>query len=131
VAVEAAPSAPTSPRVAVTSEPPPSDRQPAVAPGPPADDGARARALLEGGGAAAPGPSRFVVQVGAYSDPAALRDARQRVERLGLKTYTQVIETAAGKRTRVRIGPFASRQEADAAAAKVKGAGMPANILAL
>jgi DedD protein len=72
-----------------------------------------------------------VVQVGAYGDPAALRDARQRVERLGLKTYTQVIETAAGKRTRVRIGPFASRQEADAAAAKVKGAGMPANILAL
>jgi len=71
------------------------------------------------------------VQVGAYSDAATLREARQRVERLGLKTYTQVVDTAAGKRTRVRIGPYASRAEADAAAAKVKGAGMPANILAL
>ena len=94
----------------------------------PTDDGARARALLEG--AAAPA-ARFVVQVGAYSDEATLRQARQRVEKLGLKTYIQVINTAAGKRTRVRIGPFASRQDADAAAAKVKAAGMPANILVL
>jgi DedD protein len=136
VATDAAPSAtarvvaPEPPPRAAASPPPP-EPQAAVAPASPLDDGARARALLEGGGAAAPGPSRFVVQVGAYSDPAALRDARQRVERLGFKTYTQVVETAAGKRTRVRIGPFASRQEADAAAARLKGAGMPANILAL
>ena len=103
-------------------------------PEPPAartDDGARAQALLEGKTAQAPASGRFVVQIGAYSDDAALRSARQRVEKLGLKTYTQVVETEAGKRTRVRIGPYASRDEADAAAAKVKGAGLPANILAL
>ena len=108
---------------------------PAAPPGtPPADrtdDGARAQALLEGKATPAAASGRFVVQVGAYSDDAALRSARQRVERLGLKTYTQVVETGAGKRTRVRIGPYASRDEADAAAAKVKGAGLPANILAL
>jgi len=144
-AVEAAPSAPTPPRVAATPAPPPRaaapvpppDQQAAAAPAPSPDDGTRARALLEGAGTAPVAPSasasasRFVVQVGAYSDPAALRDARQRVERLGLKTYTQVVETTAGVRTRVRIGPFANRQEADAAAARVKGAGMPANILVL
>ena len=104
------------------------------------DDGARARALLEGAGAAAKpegaaaadkSEARFVVQVGAYSDAATLREARQRVEKLGLKTYTQVVDTDSGKRTRVRIGPYASRDEADAAAAKVKRAGLPANILAL
>jgi len=108
---------------------------PAAPPGtPPADrtdDGARAQALLEGKATPAAASGRFVVQVGAYSDDAALRSARQRVERLGLKTYTQVVETGAGKRTRVRIGPYASRDEADAAAARVKGAGLPANILAL
>jgi DedD protein len=108
---------------------------PATPPGPPpaphTDDGARAQALLEGKAAPAPASGRFVVQVGAYSDDAALRSARQRVEKLGLKTYTQVVETDAGKRTRVRIGPYASRDEADAAAARVKGAGLPANILAL
>ncbi|MBK6471146.1 MAG: SPOR domain-containing protein [Betaproteobacteria bacterium] len=47
------------------------------------------------------------------------------------KTYTQVIEADAGKRTRVRLGPYATRDEADAAAAKLKGAGLPANVLAL
>jgi DedD protein len=72
-----------------------------------------------------------VVQVGAYTDAATLRAARAKVEKLGLKTYTQVIEGDAGKRTRVRLGPYATRAEADAAAAKLKGAGLPANVLAL
>ena len=71
------------------------------------------------------------MQAGAYNDATKLRDARQKVERLGLKTYTQVIDSEAGKRTRVRVGPFATRQEADAVAAKVKAAGLQANVLTL
>ena len=74
---------------------------------------------------------RFVVQVGAYNDPARLRAARQQVEKLGYKTYTQDVDSPTGKRTRVRVGPFASRQEADAVAAKVKASGMQANVLTL
>jgi DedD protein len=74
---------------------------------------------------------RFVVQAGAYSDPASLRDARQKIERLGMKTYTQVIEGDAGKRTRVRVGPFATKDEAARAAAKIKAAGLPTAVLAL
>ncbi len=112
---------------------PPAAPSVAAAPAAPAarpDDGGRARALLEGG-ASAPTAGRFVVQVGAYSDPGALRQARQRVEKLGLQTYTQVVNTAAGPRTRVRIGPYASREQADAAAAKIKAAGLPAAILVL
>lgn len=72
-----------------------------------------------------------MVQVGAYSDSATLRETRQKVEKLGLKTYTQVIEGDAGRRTRVRVGPFASRAEAQAAVAKLKAAGLPANLLTL
>ena len=68
--------------------------------------------------------ARFVVQVGAYTDAAALREARQKVEKLGLKTYTQVVETDAGTRTRVRVGPFDTREEADKAAARIKGSGL-------
>ena len=49
----------------------------------------------------------------------------------GLKTYTQVIESDAGKRTRVLVGPFTSRHEAELAAAKIKRAGLPANVIAL
>ena len=80
---------------------------------------------------AAEAAGRFVVQVGAFADAASVRDSRAKVEKLGLKTYTQVVETDAGKRTRVRLGPFVSRDEADKAAAKVKGAGLPANVLTL
>jgi DedD protein len=74
---------------------------------------------------------RFVVQVGAFTDAVALREARQRVEKLGLKTYTQVIETPSGSRTRVRVGPFSTRAEAEQAGAKLKAAGLPAYQLAL
>lgn len=98
------------------------------------DDGTRAQALLDARAAAfepKAGTPRFVVQAGAYSDAGVLREARQKVERLGLKTYTQVIESEGGKRTRVRVGPFATRQEAEAAAARIKAAGLQASILAL
>ena len=81
--------------------------------------------------AVAPASGRFVVQVGAYNEVERLRAARQKLEKLGYKSYTQDVETPGGKRTRVRVGPFASRQEAEAVAGKVKAGGMQANILAL
>jgi DedD protein len=74
---------------------------------------------------------RFVVQVGAFADEAKMREARGKVERLGLKTYTQVIDTAAGNRTRVRVGPFADKNDATKAAARIKAAGLPAAVLVL
>ncbi|CAD5372396.1 DedD protein [Rubrivivax sp. A210] len=81
--------------------------------------------------ASVPSAARFVVQVGAFTDANTLREARQRVEKLGLKTYTQVIEGDAGKRTRVRVGPFDSRAEAEATVARLKRAGLGGNVLAL
>ncbi len=75
--------------------------------------------------------SRFVVQVGAFSDGAKARETRLRVEKAGLKTYTQVVETKDGKRIRVRVGPFASKAEADKAASRIKGLDLPAAILSL
>lgn len=125
-------------------EPAPTAVPSAVAPAKPAanDDGERARALLEArptAMAAAPVASersdatgaRFVVQVGAFADRGAAQKTRERVERLGLKTYTQVVETRDGPRTRVRVGPFASRDEADKAAARLKTAGLAAAVLTL
>jgi DedD protein len=75
--------------------------------------------------------ARFVVQAGAYLDAASLRDARQKVEKLDLKTYTQVVETPTGKRTRVRVGPFESRAEAEAVAARIKATGLSVVVLTL
>lgn len=97
-----------------------------------AKDGARAQALLEGQESAAPAANgRFVVQVGAFGEVAAAREVRQKVEKLGLKTYTQVVETSAGKRIRVRVGPFNEREEAEKAVAKLRQAGMSPALLTL
>ena len=97
------------------------------------DDGARAKALLDGQAdtAAAPAGERLIVQVGAFADADKAQEVRQKLERAGLKTYTQVAETPAGKRIRVRVGPFASKAEADKAASKIKTLDLPAAILSL
>ena len=98
------------------------------------DNGAKARALLEGKPSiesSAAGEGRFVVQVGAFADPVKARETRLRVEKTGLKTYTHVAETRDGKRIRVRVGPFSNRAEADKAAEKIKGLDLPAAILTL
>jgi DedD protein len=97
-----------------------------------AADGARARALLEGAAASKPASAgRFVVQVGAFTDAAAVREARAKVEKLGLKTYTQAVETSSGTRTRVRMGPFDSREDAERALARAKAAGLDGVLLTL
>ena len=93
-------------------------------------DGARAKALLEGKEPSAAAP-RYVVQVGAFADAAGARETRLKVEKLGMKTYTQVAETTAGSRIRVRVGPFATRAEADKAQARARSAGLAAAVLTL
>ena len=124
-------SKPAAPPSKPVVEPKPVEPKPAVA----ATDGARARALLEGQAEKPEKPGadagRFVVQVGAFADAASARETRLKVEKLGLKTYTQVASTSAGNRIRVRVGPFASRGEADKALAKARSAGLTAVVLTL
>lgn len=92
----------------------------------------RAKALLDGKTPKEEaGGQRIVVQVGAFADAARAREARQKLERAGLKTYTHVANTPDGQRIRVRVGPFATKAEADKAAARVKALGLPAAILTL
>lgn len=100
---------------------------------PKVDDSARARALLEGKTppSAAAADVRMVVQVGAYAEAAKAREARSKLEKAGFKTYTQVIDTQDGQRTRVRVGPFPSRAEAEQVAGKIKSLGLPVTILTL
>lgn len=101
------------------------------------DDAARASALLNGGSpasaakAADSADARVVVQVGAFADVEKAREVRLKLEKAGLKTYTQVAETKDGRRIRVRVGPFATRAEADKAASKIKTLDLPAAILTL
>ncbi|WP_295958901.1 SPOR domain-containing protein [Rhodoferax sp.] len=97
----------------------------------PDDDAAKARALLDGKAVADAGDGRFIVQVGAFADADKAREARLKLEHAGLKTYTQVVDTKDGPRTRVRVGPFTGKAEAEKAANKIKGLALPASILSL
>ena len=107
-------------------------------------DAAKAQALLDGKAAPeakaadkkadkkpAADAGRFVVQVGAYNEHSKLQEARSKVEKAGFKTYTQVVGAKDSQRTRVRIGPFASKAEAQKAADKLKKLNLPAAILEL
>ena len=78
---------------------------------------------------ASQGNERIVVQVGAFAEVERAREARLKLERAGLKTYTHVADTPQGRRIRVRLGPFATRAEADKAAARAKVLGLPAALL--
>lgn len=129
------------PAAKVEAKPEPKPAAPAEIPTAKATDAAKAQALLDGkpvAAAAKPAEKkseatdgRYVVQVGAYVEAAKLREARQKVESLGFKTYTQVVGTKDAQRTRVRIGPFANKAEAQKAADKIKQISLPAAILEL
>jgi DedD protein len=105
-----------------------------VLPPPPASTSSPA-AILTGAPPAKPsdaaGAGRFIVQVGAFLDDAKVRETRAKVEKLGMKTYTQPVDTPTGKRTRVRVGPYATKAEADKIAARLKGDGLQAVVLTL
>jgi DedD protein len=119
------------------------ETKPEVKPAKPAtnDEAAKAMAILEGKtppkAAAATSASdadsngRFVVQVGAFAEKDKAQQVRLKVERAGMKTYTNVAQTKDGARTRVRVGPFSTRAEAEKAAAKIKTLDLPAAILTL
>ncbi len=124
--------APAAPAVApVVSAPAAETARAASAPAAPAAPPSAKAAESPALAAASASEGRFVVQVGAFADPAKATAARRKLEAAGLKTYTHVAETKEGKRTRVRVGPFSSRAEADKAAAKVKDLDLPAAVLTL
>jgi len=98
-----------------------------------AKESAKAKALLDGKEAPKSGDAavRSVVQVGAFAEMAKVKEARAKLESAGFKTYTQDLETKDGKRTRVRVGPFASKEEADKAAEKIRKLNLQATVLKL
>lgn len=74
---------------------------------------------------------KFAVQAAA---PASEKSARELVERLkksGFTTYTEKVETKDGVRHRVRIGPFATLEDAEQARARLKAQGITGNLVPL
>jgi DedD protein len=131
VATPASAATPPAPKPVVKVSEPATPPKPAVAVAPPPTPASVAKAAVEPAKPAATATGRFVVQIGAFAETAAVRDVRSKAQKAGLVTFTQTVDTADGKRTRVRVGPFASREEAEKAAAQAKAAGLGGSVLTL
>jgi DedD protein len=64
--------------------------------------------------------ARFYVPVGAYLEPGAVI---QKLKTANLPFYAEPLATQKGQVTRVRVGPFGSREEADKALERLKELG--------
>ena len=96
-------------------------KKPAAPPAPAAiSERAKAEAALAG--------EQYIVPAGAYLDPASVIDTLRAAK---IPFYTEPIATKSGTVTRVRAGPFASRDAADRALQQLKNLGLkPGNVAA-
>jgi DedD protein len=121
----APPGAPAKALAAPAIEPPAapgiSPRQaatPAAAPGAAAK---QAAPILEG----------FAVQVGAFKDEDKLKQARDKLAAAKITHYIERRDTASGELTRLRAGPYPTREAAEKALAAVKGAALDGQVVPL
>ena len=73
----------------------------------------------------------YVVQLGAFVDTEKTKQAVAMMKDAKLPVYTETIAIKTGTATRVRVGPFASREKADSALAQIKLAGSDGKIVPL
>ena len=89
---------------------------------------ARVKALLDGQKSAASAPAAtgdYALQVGAFASDDKVREARDKLASAGIKSFVEKLDTREGGRTRVRAGPFATREAAESARERVRGLGFP------
>lgn len=95
-----------------------------------AADAKRAAAILAGAGAAteaAPAPAKageFVILIGAFANEENVRNLKGKLAEKNIKTYSEPLQTPSGTKTRVRAGPFATREAAEKALEKMKQVGV-------
>ena len=96
----------------------------------PTADDTRAAAILSGKhvestpAASASSNGQFVILIGAFSNPANVKQLQTKLGELGIKVFTESLDSPEGKKTRVRAGPFPSRDAADKAQEKMKRIGV-------
>jgi DedD protein len=79
---------------------------------------------------AASGSGVYVIQVAALADAARVKQLQKQLTAAGLKTYTESIATKTGEITRVRAGPYATREAAESARTQLKKAGLDGQVVA-
>jgi len=121
-APERAPSAPAAPK----AEAQPAEKTPDAKPAPAAQPAPASTATERARAEAALANAQYFVPVGAYADPSAVI---AKLKAAKLAYFTEPVATAKGTVTRVRAGPFASREAAEKAHKQLKALGFtPGNI---
>lgn len=102
------------------ASPPPVSAPPAMAPTHPAKAAKGAKKAKAIKTAPAGGLEHaFYINVGLFAVPSNASNASQKLADAQLPVFTQDLQTKKGKLTRVRVGPFSSRDLAEAAATKI------------
>jgi DedD protein len=110
----------------VEPKPAPAAAKPGPVPPVKAAEGARAAAVLSGqnGG----GSEQWVVQLGAYKEEGNVKLLVKKLKEMGVPSYTEASDSPQGPRTRVRAGPFATKEAAEKAQAKAKAIGVSGTV---
>jgi DedD protein len=111
-----APEPPPPPRVSEPPAPPPAS---APAPGTETRTQTQTQTVRPAPGATA-AREGYVVQLGAFSNPANARQLLEKLRENRFSAYTEVVSTPNGERTRVRVGPYPSRDTAEQARERLR-----------
>lgn len=88
-------------------------------------DAKRAAAILAGQSEPQASKSgEYLVLIGAFSNEANVKNLKEKLAQQGVKTFSEPLDTPQGKKTRVRAGPFASREAAEKALIKMQAIGV-------
>jgi DedD protein len=79
--------------------------------------------------AAASTSGTYVVQVAALADAARVKQLQKQMSAVGVKAYTEAISTKSGEITRVRAGPYATKEAAESARSQLKKAGLDGKVV--
>lgn len=90
-----------------------------------ATDASRAAAILAGKTPeSASAGGLHVILIGAFTNQANVKNLQSKLGQLGIKVYTEPLDTPQGKKTRVRAGPFSTKQAGEVALQKMKSIGV-------
>jgi DedD protein len=74
--------------------------------------------------AAPAGSGQYLVLIGAFSNPVNVKQLQTKIGELGIKVFTEALDSPEGKKTRVRAGPFPNREAADKALDRMRRIGV-------
>lgn len=78
--------------------------------------------------AAKAGNGEHIILIGAFSNSGNVKVIQKKLGELGIKVYTEPLDSPQGRKTRVRAGPFPTRDAAEKALAKMKRIGVSGDL---